>query len=62
MSQVRLEHAKRLLCSELSVKEVAFALGFGSSTAFCYAFRRETRQSPLQYRARQLRAAAADDD
>lgn len=50
VANVRLDHAKQLLLREHCVKEVAHTLGFASPSAFCYAFRRATGQSPLQFR------------
>lgn len=50
VANVRLDHAKQLLMREQCVKEVSHTLGFASPSAFCYAFRRATGQSPLQYR------------
>ena len=37
----------------LSVKEVAFKLGFAHSASFCRAFARETGQTPTQFRSSQ---------
>jgi AraC family transcriptional regulator len=53
----RLEHAKRLLEDDLSVKAVAYSLGFASPSSFCFAFRRATTETPRQYRQRMLRSA-----
>jgi AraC family transcriptional regulator len=36
------------------IKQIAFACGFKSSSAFCAAFRRETGLTPQQFRASQL--------
>jgi AraC-like DNA-binding protein len=47
----RLKRAKRLLCSsEMTVTEVAFASGFGASSLFNTAFKREAGVSPTQFR------------
>ena len=48
----RVEHAKRLLHGEHSVKAVAYTLGFASPSGFCYAFRRATGVTPRQYQQR----------
>lgn len=53
----RLEHAKRLLEAEQSVKAVAYSLGFASPSSFCFAFRRATTETPRQYGQRVLRSA-----
>jgi len=50
VANVRLDHAKQLLLRDHCVKEVAHTLGFASPSAFCYAFRRATGLSPLQFR------------
>jgi AraC family transcriptional regulator len=47
---VRLDHAKHMLLRDNCVKTVAHTLGFASPSAFCFAFRRATGQSPLEYR------------
>ena len=47
----RLKRAKRLLRStEMSVTDVAFACGFGASSLFNTAFKREAGVSPTQFR------------
>jgi AraC family transcriptional regulator len=49
--EARLEHAERLIGeTELSLKEVAFKLGFSSQSSFTDAFRRETGVTPADYR------------
>jgi len=47
----RIDHAKRLLASDQSVKTIAYALGFTSPSAFCFAFRRATGMTPGEFRA-----------
>lgn len=47
----RIARAKRLLASDASVKSVAYSLGFTSSSAFCFSFRRATGMTPGEYRA-----------
>lgn len=51
----RLDHAKRLLTTDTSVKAVAYSLGFSSPSSFCYAFRKATDETPQQFRQRVLR-------
>nr|NIQ00855.1 AraC family transcriptional regulator [Nitrospinaceae bacterium] len=48
----RVDHAKRLLASGMSVKAVAFETGFSASSNFTTAFVRETGETPRQYRLR----------
>ncbi len=48
----RIEHAKRMLATEASVKSIAYSLGFSSPSSFCYAFRRAVGDSPGQFRQR----------
>jgi AraC family transcriptional regulator len=47
----RIERAKQLLASDQSIKTVAYSLGFTSSSAFCFAFRRATGITPGEFRA-----------
>lgn len=47
----RIDHAKRLLASDQSVKAVAYSLGFPSPSGFCFAFRRATGMTPGEFRA-----------
>ncbi|MEO6093566.1 MAG: helix-turn-helix transcriptional regulator [Novosphingobium sp.] len=56
IEQRRMEAAKRQLMRGDSVKTIAFAMGFGSSSSFTFAFRRAVGISPSQFRARQLGA------
>ncbi len=51
----QLDHAKRLLASDQSVKAVSYSLGFASPSAFCFAFRRAAGQTPRQYRQEVLK-------
>ena len=55
VANFRLDHAKRLLGAGESIKGTAYALGFASSPAFCYAFRRGTGETPGEFRARLCR-------
>lgn len=52
LAEHRLQQARELLMSGQSVKAIAYTLGFSSPSAFCYAFRRDTGESPGQYRQR----------
>jgi AraC family transcriptional regulator len=52
----RLEHAKRMLAGDQSVKAIAYSLGFSSPSSFSYAFRRVLGETPRQFRQRVLRA------
>lgn len=58
VASTRIEHAKVLLMSEESVKAVAYSLGFSSPSSFCFAFRRSTGVTPLEFRRRSPRALA----
>jgi AraC family transcriptional regulator len=51
----RINHAKTLLSSGQSVKEVAYALGFSSPSSFCFAFRRATGVTPREFLRRGAR-------
>ncbi len=51
----RLDHAKRLLATDCSIKNIAYSLGFSSPSSFCCAFRRATLETPGQFRQRLLR-------
>lgn len=59
VAQRRVDNAKRLLCSDESVKAIAFSLGFSSASSFSFAFRSATGQTPRQFRDA-LRSSAAD--
>lgn len=52
----RMEAAKKLLWSEGSVKAVAMALSFSSTSSFAYAFRRWAGITPRQFQQRVLRS------
>lgn len=54
LTQNRLEHAKRLLEANASVKEVALSLGFASPANFSTTFRRATGETPSQFRERSI--------
>jgi AraC family transcriptional regulator len=51
----QMEHAKRLLAADQSVTSIASALGFSSSSNFCFAFRRATGTTPGLFRQTLLR-------
>lgn len=51
----RMEHARRMLLSEDSIKSIAYSLGFSSPSSFCFAFRRATGVTPLEFRGRMPR-------
>jgi AraC family transcriptional regulator len=50
IAQCRIDHAKRMLASDQSIKAVAYALGFSSPSSFSYAFRSATGQTPREYK------------
>lgn len=51
----RLEQARQLLAGDDSIKAIAYTLGFGSPSSFCFAFRRSTGETPTQFRLAQRR-------
>ncbi|TAL00573.1 MAG: AraC family transcriptional regulator [Rhodospirillaceae bacterium] len=55
IAERQLDHAKRLLATEQSIKVIARALGFASTSSFCYAFRRATDETPRQFQERERR-------
>jgi AraC family transcriptional regulator len=52
--QCRIDHAKRLLASEQSIKSIAYSLGFASPSSFAFAFRQATGETPREFRQRRL--------
>ena len=50
----RLDHAKRMLATDQSVKAVGYSLGFSSPSSFSYAFRKLLGETPRQFRQRVL--------
>jgi AraC-like DNA-binding protein len=48
--RLRLFKAVELLAGDRSITEVALELGYGSSSAFTYAFRTEMGRSPQAHR------------
>ena len=52
LASVKMEHAKKLLANRrLSIKEIAFQLGYSETTNFSSAFNKYTGQRPKSYRA-----------
>lgn len=51
----RVEHARRLLATDMSIKAIAYSLGFASPSSFCFAFRRAMGETPGQFRQRLLK-------
>jgi AraC family transcriptional regulator len=52
VAQCRIDHAKRLLASDESVKAIAYSLGFASASSFSFAFRCAAGQTPREFRER----------
>lgn len=52
IAEHRINHAKRLLASGMSVKAVAYQTGFSAPSNFSAAFLRATGESPKQFRLR----------
>ena len=52
----QVDHARRLLAMDQSVKATAYSLGFSSPSAFANAFRRATGESPHEFRQRASRS------
>lgn len=51
LTQIRVEHSKKLLeAGELSVKEVAYAVGFNSQSYFSKVFKKYTGTAPSDYK------------
>jgi AraC-like DNA-binding protein len=51
INEVRLQNAKRLLRStDMSITEVAYAVGFSDSNYFSSFFKKQTGKTPRQYR------------
>jgi AraC family transcriptional regulator len=51
IAQCRIDHAKRMLASDESIKAIAYTLGFASPSSFSFAFRSATGQTPRDFRA-----------
>jgi AraC family transcriptional regulator len=52
VANARIDHAKRMLLRDESVKAISYSLGFSSPSSFCYAFRRATGVTPREFRQR----------
>lgn len=52
VARLRIEHAKRLLATDQTIKRIAHLLGFSSPSAFAFAFRRATGETPRRFRRR----------
>lgn len=52
VAEHRMDEAKRLLAGGVSVKEVAYRMGFTAPSNFAAAFRRATGETPRDYRQR----------
>lgn len=51
LTQIRVEHSKKLLeAGELSVKEIAYAVGFNSQSYFSKVFKKYTGSAPSDYK------------
>lgn len=53
LAQLRIDEAKRRLCTRASIKEVAASLGYASQSAFTFSFRKATGITPNHYRKSQ---------
>ena len=54
LQQMRMEHARALLCRpHLSIEEIALQCGYTSANYFAQAFRRSEGRSPREWRERQ---------
>jgi AraC family transcriptional regulator len=58
MAERRMDLAKQLLASGVSVKSVAYSTGFSCPSNFAAAFQRATGEAPRQYRQRSRSAAS----
>ena len=58
LTQVRIDHARRLLAEGEAVANVSFRVGFDSSTSFTALFKKYTGTAPSVYRSRQLQKQA----
>lgn len=52
VASARIDHAKRMLLDDESVKAISYSLGFSSPSSFCFAFRRATGVTPREFRQR----------
>jgi len=51
VDEQRAEEARRLLGTDLSIKDIAWRLGFASPSGFSYAFRKATGETPRSFRS-----------
>lgn len=52
LSEKRVEEAKRLLCSNKSMKEITYEVGFNSQNYFAKIFKKYEKCTPTEYRAK----------
>jgi transcriptional regulator GlxA family with amidase domain len=51
ISELRIAHARELLIqTDKSVNDIAYLCGFKTSSHFCYVFKEQSGQSPVQYK------------
>lgn len=55
LAQSQIDHAKRLLGTDESIKSIAYSMGFASPSSFACAFRRATGLTPREFRQSDLR-------
>ena len=55
VAQSQIDHAKRFLAGDESIKSIAYSMGFASPSTFSNAFRRATGQTPRQFRQSDFR-------
>jgi AraC-like DNA-binding protein len=59
---VRIARSKFLLCNyNFKLEDVAVRCGFRDAPYFCRVFKRLTKATPIEYRARMLQHSAASD-
>jgi len=51
VEEQRVEEARRLLGTDLSIKDIAWRLGFASPSGFTHAFRKTTGETPRNFRS-----------
>ncbi len=53
IQEIRMQKSKELLTNtQLTSQEIAYSVGFENSDYFCTAFKKNTKESPIQYRKR----------
>lgn len=55
VAQSQIDHAKRLLGTDETIKSIAYSMGFASPSSFACAFRRATGLTPREFRDSELR-------